>query len=116
MRKHKNKLAKIVTSAIFLLTIKINGLPSYALNEYSVAEGPKELETQTNEITIKKRNRNNLNNRRRGRKIRSNRAKKTRTTKVSNPQERADDYEVSCGRWVWHRIQKKWVYIKAPCR
>ena len=113
MRKHKNKLAKIVTSTIFLLTI--NGLPSYALNEYSVAERPKELETQTNEITIKKRNRNNLNNRRRGRQIRSNRAKKTRPTKVSNPQGVSRDGEVSCGRWVWHRIQKKWVYVEAPC-
>lgn len=107
--RRKNKLIKIVTGAILVLTT--NSLPSYALNEYSIAELSKDSETQTSQITNE--NTKPLIDKKTSPKPQQNTTGKLQkdlqliTKPDKPPQPQIDD----CEKLIWDPIKKKLVRV-----
>lgn len=98
-KKMKNKLATILTSAILVLTT--NSLPSYALNESSIANAATS-ETTTNQPTDESRK--PVTDRRRAKP----RLIENQPVPILPPGRRPP----SCRRWVWHQKLRRWVYVQ----
>lgn len=108
MRKKKNnKIAKIIASAILLITT--NSLTSYAVNksEYLVADAATSpiLTNQVADDNIKPEP---LNDRTTPKPLL---IEKPPASPPPPPKRRPED----CGYWVWHRQRRKWVYINIQC-
>lgn len=116
MRKqNRNKIAKIVTSSILILTT--TSLPSYALNESSVPELAKESETQKNHITNE--NRKLLVEQRTNPKPQPNARKNPRRKRIElQPDIKIDEQQRGpriCQKRIWDPIRKRWVYVEVLC-
>ena len=109
-KKMNNKIAQITASAILLLTT--NSLPSFAVNADAITSF-----TITNQFA---------NNNIKPLVERKNPKPQSIKCKPITPQppiERIIRPEPippipqprDCRRWVWHRVQKKWVYVKVQC-
>lgn len=107
----KNKLAKITTTAMLVLTT--NSLPSYALND-SVAGLPKESKTQINQVT--EQNIQPSIDKRTNRKLQPNTTIRPQSTKIQVlPGDDDDPLETYCYHWFWHPTLKKWVPVLVVC-
>ena len=113
-KKMNKKIAQITASAILLLTT--NSLPSNAVNaDESLVADAITSSTVTNQVAD-----NNI----KPLVERKNPKPRLIEGKPIIPQlpikpiiipPRPQPQPLDCGRWVWHRIQKKWVYIKIKC-
>ena len=116
MRKqNRNKIAKIVTSSILILTT--TSLPSYALNESSVPELAKESENQKNQITNE--NRKLLVEQRTSPKPQPNARNNPRRKRIElQPDIKIDGQPPrprTCQKRIWDPIRKRWIYVEVPC-
>lgn len=103
MRKNKNKIAKITASAILVLIT--NSLPSYALNESSLARLAIESETQTNQVT--EENTKPLIDKIRSLKLQPSTTNKSPKNRRPPRRRLPDCYR----RWVYNWKLKRWVKV-----